>query len=275
MRTTARWDLGVIAVMFAVPDMQAQIPRAPPGIADNSFLIEEAYNQEPGVVQHISSFQRSLGAEAWAYTFIQEWPLFGQKNQLSFTFSLQPVLSEGSGAVTGLGDLALNYRYQLVGIQGRISSAPRLSVLLPTGNEKKGLGSGAPGVQVSLPVSVTLGPRFVSHWNAGAALTPRAKNAAGATTTTMAYNLGGSLIWLTRATFNVVVEVTWNRAEHVTGPGQTAASDAFVVSPGVRWAHNLAGGLQVVPGIAFPIGLGRTPGENAVFLYLSFEHPFR
>ena len=27
---------------------------AAPGISDNSFLLEEAYNQERGVVQHIS-----------------------------------------------------------------------------------------------------------------------------------------------------------------------------------------------------------------------------
>jgi hypothetical protein len=30
-----------------------------PPIQDNSFLIEEAYNQEPGVVQHISVFTRT------------------------------------------------------------------------------------------------------------------------------------------------------------------------------------------------------------------------
>jgi len=30
----------------------------PPAIEDNSFFIEEAYNQEEGVVQHISTFMR-------------------------------------------------------------------------------------------------------------------------------------------------------------------------------------------------------------------------
>jgi hypothetical protein len=29
-----------------------------------------------------------------------------------------------------------------------------------------------------------------------------------------------------------------------------------------------------VPGIALPIGVGASRGEKAVFLYLSFEHPF-
>ena len=37
-------------------------------IQDNSFLIEEAYNQERGVVQHINTFQRVHSGD-WVYTF--------------------------------------------------------------------------------------------------------------------------------------------------------------------------------------------------------------
>jgi len=44
-------------------------------IEDNSFLIEEAYNQEAGVVQHISTFALQRGTRAWVYAFTQEWPL--------------------------------------------------------------------------------------------------------------------------------------------------------------------------------------------------------
>jgi len=39
----------------------AQPAAAPAAIEDNSFLIEEAYNQEAGVVQHISTFARQPG----------------------------------------------------------------------------------------------------------------------------------------------------------------------------------------------------------------------
>ena len=71
-------------------------------IADNSFLIEEAYNQEAGVVQHVSTFSRPEGGGAWDYAFTQEWPLGGMRHQLSYTV---PVLhADGSG--TGLGDVA-------------------------------------------------------------------------------------------------------------------------------------------------------------------------
>lgn len=44
-------------------------------IQDNSFLVEEAYNQEPGVVQHISTFTRFQESKDWIYTFTQEWPV--------------------------------------------------------------------------------------------------------------------------------------------------------------------------------------------------------
>jgi hypothetical protein len=80
---------------------------------------------------------------------------------------------------------------------------------------------------------------------------------------------------LARPTFNFLVEVVWTRDEAVTGPGRTAASDGLLVSPGIRWAHNFTSGLQIVPGVAFPIGVGPSAGNDAVFLYLSFEHPFR
>src|SRR5215813_7957720 len=83
------------------------------GIQDNSFLLEEAYNQEPGVVQHINSFQlfRNTG---WAYTFTQEWPVPGIKHQLSYSIPILDVDFQ-LGKVSGLSDIALNYRYQLAG----------------------------------------------------------------------------------------------------------------------------------------------------------------
>lgn len=46
------------------------------------------------------------------------------------------------------------------------------------------------------------------------------------------------------------------------------------MSPGLRWAINFPSGLQIVPGIALPMGVGPSKGERAIFFYLSFEHPF-
>ncbi len=36
-------------------------------IMDNSFLLEEAYNQELGVIQHIQTFQYLEKSENWEY----------------------------------------------------------------------------------------------------------------------------------------------------------------------------------------------------------------
>jgi hypothetical protein len=33
--------------------------------------------------------------------------------------------------------------------------------------------------------------------------------------------------------------------------------------------------MQIVPGIAVPLGIGPSDGERSIFLYLSIEHPFR
>ena len=56
-------------------------------IEDNSFLIEEAYNQAPGVVQHIFQSVYSSGPRqrGWAFAFTQEWPIGGQDHQFSYT----------------------------------------------------------------------------------------------------------------------------------------------------------------------------------------------
>src|SRR5512143_1899109 len=95
-----------------LPSLRAQEAPADPGIQDNSFLVEEAYNQEPGVVQHISTFLRDRQTGDWIYTFTQEWPVGGLAHQLSLTVPVQRLASSPDGGRRGFGDVALNYRYQ-------------------------------------------------------------------------------------------------------------------------------------------------------------------
>src|SRR5216110_347898 len=86
-------------------------------IKDNSFLIEEAYNQDAGVVQHIYTFSRPLTGRDWAFTFTQEWPVHGMRHQVSYTV---PMFHSGTGLLAdeGVGDLAVHYRYQFYGLDG-------------------------------------------------------------------------------------------------------------------------------------------------------------
>ena len=52
---------GLLAAVLTVPaHAQPKHDRPAEGIQDNSFLIEEAYNQEPGVVQHIFNARWSV-----------------------------------------------------------------------------------------------------------------------------------------------------------------------------------------------------------------------
>ena len=247
-----------------------------PGIQDNSFLIEEAYNQNFGVVQHISSFARFWNSKDWAYTFTQEWPVPGDaRHQFSYTLPYWHAGAfQDSGA--GLGDILLNYRYQLVGDgNAKIAFAPRLSLILPTGSVANGRGAGGFGVQTNLPVSLVLSKNLVSHWNAGATVVPHAQDTFGDRASTTGYNLGQSFIWLTNSRFNVMLETVFTNSQFVVAPDKTEWSRAVLLSPGIRWAYNFKNGLQIVPGIAVPIGVGPSNGEKGLFLYLSFEHPFR
>jgi hypothetical protein len=262
----------VYRLLFTVHALLFLIPSSLIGqIQDNSFLLEEAYNQESGVVQHISAFERADGGD-WAYSFTQEWPLGGIRHQLSYTIPVENIEEFG----TGLGDVALNYRYQLLGNpDARTVAAPRLSILFPTGDEEEERGAGAVGFQVNLPVTLVLSNEIVTHWNAGSTVTPSARNGLGDKATTNNFNLGASVIWLLRPSLNLLVEALWLSEESAIGNGVTTREESGVLSPGIRLAFDVAGDLQIVPGIAYTIGLTPDTIEDAVFLYLSFEHPFK
>ncbi len=238
-------------------------------IMDNSFLLEEAYNQEDGVIQHIQSFQYLQKSKTWGYTFTQEWPVPKQTHQLSYTI---PVSHLDTPAETGVGDIALNYRYQLI-FKEPIALAPRFSLILPTGDYKKGFGSGAIGYQVNIPMSIDLSKEWVTHWNMGLTLTPGNKEASGAKADTLGFNFGTSFIYMVSENFNLMCEAVWNSAESVQSDGTKQRGDTFFINPGFRSAINFESGLQIVHGIAAPIGLGPSENEYGVFLYLSFEHP--
>lgn len=266
--------LSIESVLAFRADGQSEAGHATAPIQDNSFLIEEAYNQEDGVVQHISTFTRQWQSRTWAYTFTQEFPLGGQRHQLSYTL---PVMSDGGvGRLNaGIGDLALNYRWQAIGSGAtRVAFAPRLTMIAPTGSIRLERGMGGFGFQTNLPLSVVLSRHVVTHWNAGATIVPGARNARGDHAMATGYNLGQSVIWLARPRFNVLLETLWTRTENVAGPGKTQHQNDLFLSPGVRWAYNFESGLQIVPGIAVPIGAGPSAGEKGVLLYLSFEHPW-
>jgi hypothetical protein len=111
-----------------------------------------------------------------------------------------------------------------------------------------------------LPRASLLGALLLAVWPSDRPTAAQARISDNSLLMEEAYNLGASVIWLRGPTFNVMVEIVWT--------AQSDGTESVVVNPGIRWAHNFASGLQIVPGIAFPFDVGP-------FLYLSFEHRFR
>ncbi|MBM4386342.1 MAG: transporter [Deltaproteobacteria bacterium] len=233
----------------------------PRAIEDNSFFIEEAYNQEPGVIQHISNLNYMKESKDWAFTFTEEWPVPRETHQLSFTI---PYLTSGGGDESGPGDIMLNYRFQLFGHDDFVTAAPRLSVIFPTGSESGGLGNGVFGMQFNLPVSKRLARDFTAHLNAGFTLFPDAGTEKGAMNLWQ-YNLGGSVIWLVTETFNIMAEFAAN-LEYGLDTTRT-----YIASPGLRYAINFDSA-QIVPGFAVPVEFSEGDENVGFFFYLSIEH---
>ncbi|MGH7579374.1 MAG: hypothetical protein ACREM9_04325, partial [Gemmatimonadales bacterium] len=104
--------------------------------------------------------------------------------------------------------------------------------------------------------SYVLSDALATHWNAGLTLDGESGD--------LDAGLGASAIWRVHRSVNLMLETVW----------ETAQDDVVLLNPGVRWAFDFPSGLQVVPGVAYTFALGADDGD-ALFLYLSFEHPFR
>lgn len=243
----------------------------PEAIADNSFLIEEAYNQEPGVVQWIFGFQYDREGKLWTNTFTSEWPVPGKTHQLSLTLPFQL----GGGSEDGLGDLLVNYRFQWRdGGERGWWVAPRLSVIAPSGAWREGRGNGAWGMQAGIPWSRRLSAHWACHFNIGATAYRQAKglDREGLVFRANPWGLsaGGSLVFLATPTLNWLVEGVVSQDHPAVGPGRTDKVTQAIISPGFRRAVNTAKG-QLVFGAAVPIGLTGDSPDPSFFLYLSWE----
>jgi hypothetical protein len=240
--------------------------------------VEEAFNQEAGVFQNIAG--ATLGLEpGWAATFTEEWPVPGVRHQLSFTVPFGRVNDD-----TGFGDVALNYRYQLLEEgEGRPAIAPRLTVLAPSGSQARGLGAGAWGLQFNLPVSKQVHD-FYLHGNAGltwyphaGTMLPPSPGAApdgGGTRELASPFLAGSVIYRLRPMLNLMLESVVAWPEQFVAAGETDRGRVTILSPGARggWNH---GDSQYVVGTAVPVAWGGPRADAGLFLYFSYETTFR
>ena len=252
-------------------------------IEDNSFLVEEAYNQEPGVVQHVftAAYNNDSRRRGWEFSFTQEWPVFSQDHQLSYTIPWSHFI-DGADRIYGVGDTMLNYRYQALEEDERKPAfAPRFSLILPTGNRDRGTGNGVVGYEWSLPFSKKLASRFAMHANFDLTYLPRVRARLNGSTgrlspkhSLVSYKMGASGIFAVLPRFHLMLEWIGDFEESIDDRGRAARDFKPTIAPGFRTAVVDEEKLQIVVGAAMPVGLNRKADNHGAFLYLSVEHDF-
>lgn len=252
MRIATLLPLLLLATPLAAQQTRLD-PKRPFEISDNSFLVEEAFNQEAGIFQNILLVQRPTGRE-WSFEFTQEWPLFSQKHQLSYTIPIEAVKpAEVESYDVERGTIGLNYRYQLTTeASGGPAISPRITLLIPSGD-------GEMGVQLNLPVSKQYGNVYL-HGNAGLTRDDRRTRP----------HVAGSLIFRFRPMVHLMLESVYRANEYETIDG---TEDGWLVSPGVRAGFNI-GKTQLVVGAAVPVGILNDYDSQRFIAYVSYELPF-
>ena len=229
-------------------------------IEDNSMYIEEAYNQEFRVVQHIFNCSIfSKPEKSKAFTFTQEWPLIGQDIQFSYMIPYSAI-----GDNSGIGDAMINFRYQAL-MNEKIACSPRLSYVSKSGNASKGLGNGSNGIEACIPLSCVLAERFAMHFNIGSTHFFKMQATKKSMTNLFA---GFSGVYHFSETFDLMLE----NMMYIQDMGD-AKVKTYIVSPLIRYAINIDK-LQIVPMIGMPIKLSSNKPDFGAAIYLSFEHPF-
>jgi DtxR family Mn-dependent transcriptional regulator len=268
----------LLAVLAVASSAFAQVPAAPPKsepfqIMDNSFLVEEAFNQEAGVFQNIFGAMRVQGN--WAGTFTQEWPVLSQTHQLSYTVAFLD-----ADAQAGFGDALINYRYQAsLDGPGRAAFSPRVSLIVPTGNRDHGLGDGSMGLQFNLPVSKQISD-WNLHWNSGLTWLPRAQGELEDAVSGRRQRenlvspfIAGSAIYRLEPMLHLMLESVVS-FDQIAVEGGAVRETTVTLSPGFRGGWNV-GDKQIVTGFALPISWTESTRDTGAFVYFSYELPFK
>lgn len=270
----------LIVLMFLAWPAAAGAQPAPAArpfeIVDNSFLVEEAYNQESKIFQNIFGALRSDTGD-WAASFTQEWPAPGMRHQLSYTLVFNNEKGRGD-----FGSVAINYRFQLrAGEDGGLALAPRVSLLLRR-DRVDSPDAGRVGVELNLPASRQLG-EFALHGNAGVRIYPAVESSDSPSpvglrepqdVTLATPFLAGSIIRRVRPMLYLMLESVILFPDRVVRRAVTSRETAVILSPGTRFGWNI-GAQQLVLGVAVPFERDSGQTSTGLFGYASWELPFR
>lgn len=253
-----------------------------PAFEDNSFLLEEAFNQPMGVIQHISNFTMDKFRNGnLVYSFTQEIPLTDLTHQISYSLYYN-VRNPGNEKVRayGFGDLYVSYRPYLLGENDWAMVIPRFTVIIPTGKAIDGQGCGGWGGQFNLAVTKRLSRKVISHYNIGYTFISKADKYLSTTIgdSKLTYernlqhqNIGASLIWYPKRKLNFLLEYVSSFVSDIEDDGKISHGHQLTMNPGIRYCID-NGRMQIVPGISVPINFeGGQYLQSGLFLYLSFE----
>ena len=267
-----------ITSSLAAQEMAGGKPSWTEVLQDNSFLVNEAYNQDPDVVQHVLTGWHFPSDSLWVCTFDDQWPIGSARHQMDV---LVPYGTQGASDPHGFGDLQLGYQYQakLQGEGSAFSFAPGVRLSLPTGSWTRGLGLGGPGIVLGLPISRRLSQHVEVHFNLGGSWFPSAKTL-GPHGETLKGSLatlseGASLVVHVTPLLNLSLEAIGGQAQALGEGGRKMWGSTAILSPGAAYGINFKGGAQLVLGLAVPFGLNRQSANRSLFLYVSLEHRFR
>lgn len=239
-------------------------------IEDNSFILEEAYNQKPGQFQFIQAYRSYKSGKETRFISEGEMPLGSEKHQFSYQVTREKDEAPGS-----IGDTTLNYRIQSTN-EPDLLMAHRFGLILPTGSVDKESSYGVTGLKYVQATSFLLNDYWDSHLNLLFNHYPEAKvNFSDKRRTLNEYGIGSSFIYHWKDNLNFLMELTYETLEKLNLNGKKKYESAFTINPGVRTAIDLSWKeTQIVPGLAFPIRFQDDHIDHGVFLYLSIEPQF-
>jgi Putative MetA-pathway of phenol degradation len=269
-----------LAVLTLFSGVTAQAAEPIDGFEDNGFLVEEAYNQGRGEVQHTFSavYTNDFRRRGWSFNFEQEWWLFTEDHQIAFSIPFYHLQEEGEKP-RGVGDILIEYRYQLTKEGPNIPAvAPQFSLILPTGNRDKGTGNGVVGYEWSIAASKKVASRLALHANLGLIYLPKVRapldddQRLSPKRSLVSYEAGASVVFALSSNIHMLLEWVGEFEEEINDQGKKERHFKAILSPGIRAAVTNKDGLQTVVGVGIPIGVTGPADNYGVFLYFSVEH---
>jgi hypothetical protein len=263
-----------------IPKKGSYLYYSQPAFEDNSFLLEEAFNQPMGVIQNIFNFNwDNIHYKNAQFSFTQEIPLTDLKHQLSYTFVYNFAENQNGGMNNGFGDMTISYRPMLLGEKDWAMVIPRFTLILPTGKPSDGLGSGAPGFQFNIAVTKRPSRKVVTHFNAGFTYLYKSDRYIFSNNENrLAYehdlffkNIGAGIIWYPVRKANAMVEYISNFISGISEENVITTDHQQIVNPALRFCID-NGKMQIVPGIGLPMRIVNGKYQDTgLFFYLSFE----